>query len=276
MKIFLFGVILVFGHASLALAGEVRSKAGLLAVEETAFAQEALEKGMRSAFLEVLAPDAIVFDPGPKNGRKAWEAKPESSSILQWHPVLAAIATEGDLGYTTGPWALKKRLDAEPEQYGQFVSIWRRENGRWKLVFDIASKNPRPTEPRPDLQLAKNRAPNQSAVEAQLVMLEHDRQYAADRTRQLPVCADDNVRLYLPQKFPFTTNEEAIAALRADSTPIKFGEPKANISHGGDLGYLWGEYTAGSAKEPTGYYLRIWRKNRAGEWKLALELLHPR
>jgi ketosteroid isomerase-like protein len=37
-----------------------------------------------------------------------------------------------------------------------------------------------------------------------------------------------------------------------------------------------GEYRAGSAKEATGYYLRIWRKNRAGEWKLALDLLHPR
>ena len=276
MKIFFFGAILFLGHASLSLAGEVRSKARLLAVEETAFAQEALEKGMRSAFLDVLSPDAIVFNPGPENGRKVWEAKPESTSILQWHPVLAAIATEGDLGFTTGPWSFKKRLDAEPEQYGQFVSIWRRENGRWKLVFDIDSKNPRPTEPRPDLQLVKNRAPNQPPVEAQLVMLEHDRQYAADRVRRLAAFADDNVRLYLPQKFPFTSREEAIAALRAHSTPIKFGEAKANISRGGDLGYLWGEYTTSSAREPTGYYLRIWRKNRAGEWKLALDLLHPR
>jgi ketosteroid isomerase-like protein len=276
MKIFLFGAILFLGHASLSLAREVRSKAGLLAVEETAFAQEALEKGMRSAFLDVLSPDAIVFDPGPQNGRKNWEGKPESTNILQWHPVLAAIATEGDLGYTTGPWALRKRLDSEPVEHGQFVTIWRRENDRWKLVFDIDSKNSRPNDPRPDLQLVKNRAPNQSPVEAQLVMLEHDRQYAADRMRQLPACADDNVRLYLPQKFPFTSKEEAIAALRADATPIKFGEPKANISRGGDLGYLWGEYTAGSAREPTGYYLRIWRKDRAGEWKLVLDLLHPR
>ncbi len=48
------------------------------------------------------------------------------------------------------------------------------------------------------------------------------------------------------------------------------------MSRGGDLGYVWGEYRSGTATEASGYYLRIWRKDRAGEWKLALDLFHPR
>jgi ketosteroid isomerase-like protein len=33
---------------------------------------------------------------------------------------------------------------------------------------------------------------------------------------------------------------------------------------------------ANGPAEETGYYLRIWRKNERGEWKLALDLLHFR
>lgn len=249
-----------------------------LAAAETAFAQESLDKGMRTAFLHALADDSTVFEPGPMNGKKAWEAKPESKGVLQWQPVLAAISTNGDLGYTTGPWSFKKdAADKEPAAYGQFVSVWRWENGAWKLRFDLGSDNPAPTGPPEELVLAQNHAPNDSATDAEAIMRAHDRRYAADRAGQLVDCAEENMRLYQPQKFPVVGSAEAAAALRKETTTNKFGEPKGgDVAHGGDLGYVWGEYMAGAATEASGYYLRIWRKDRAGDWKLALDLLHPR
>ncbi|MDQ3198382.1 MAG: hypothetical protein M3Q46_04220 [Verrucomicrobiota bacterium] len=48
-----------------------------IAAAERAFAQESVEKGMRTAFLHALSDDSIVFSLGPQNGGKAWEAKPE-------------------------------------------------------------------------------------------------------------------------------------------------------------------------------------------------------
>ena len=256
------------------MAGNAKS----LAAAETAFARESLEKGVRSAFLHALSDDGIVFQPGPQNGKKMWEAKPEAGEgVLQWQPVLAATATNGDLGYTTGPWTLKKNAaDKEPAAFGQFVSIWRWEYGKWKLLLDLGSDNPAPTQPAPELQLVDNHAPNEAAADAQPVMLAHDRRYAANRAQEIAGCADDRIRLYQPQEFPVIGRVEAAAALRKNSSPIKFGEPRADVSQGGDLGYLWGEYSVGTATEPTGYYLRIWRKDRAGEWKLVLDLLHPR
>jgi len=249
-----------------------------LAAAEADFAKESLEKGMRNAFLHALSDDGLVFQPGPQNGKKAWEAKPEGSDgILQWQPVLAATATNGDLGYTTGPWTFRKKgADKAATSFGQFVSIWRWENGKWKLLFDLGSNNPAPTEQAPELQLVDNHAPNESAADAQPIMRAHDRRYAANRAQEVAACAEDNIRLYLPLKFPVIGKAEVAAALQHDALPIKFGEPKSEVSRGGDLGYLWGEYTAGAATETTGYYLRIWRKDRAGEWKLALDLLHPR
>jgi ketosteroid isomerase-like protein len=271
-------ILLLFIAAAISADGAPRKgTARSLARAETAFAQEARDKGIRSAFLDVLSDDSIVFQPGPQNGKKAFAAKPENGEgVLEWQPVLAATATNGDLGYTTGPSTYKKSASDSEAAYGQFVSIWRWENGTWKLLFDISSKNPAPSGSTPRLQLVNNHAPNASAADAEALMLAHDRRYAADRTGQLAAAAEENVRLYQPGKSPVVGRAEAAAELRKTEARIQFGPPKAQVSTGGDLGYLWGEYTAGAARQPTGYYVRIWRKDRAGEWKLALDLSRPR
>lgn len=256
------------------IAGNAKS----LAATETAFAQESLDVGLRSAFLHALSDDGIIFKPGPQNGKKAWEAKPETGEgVLQWQPVLAASATNGDLGYTTGPYTFKKNAaDKEPAAFGQFVSIWRWQNGRWKLLLDMGSDNPAATQPAPALQLVDNHAPNESAADAGPVMLTHDRRYAANRAQEIVGYGDDQIRLYQPREFPVIGRAEAAAALSKNNSQVKFREPKPEVSQGGDLGFVWGEYTAETATEAIGYYLRIWRKDRAGEWKLVLDLLHPR
>jgi hypothetical protein len=66
---------------------------------------------MRTAFLNVLSDDAIVFQPGPQNGRKASEAAKNKGGVLQWCPVLAVVAASGDFGYTTGPWMFNKTAE---------------------------------------------------------------------------------------------------------------------------------------------------------------------
>jgi len=255
-----------------ALGGDADS----LAAAEKAFAREAREKGMRAAFLNVLAEDAIVFEPGPQNGRSAWQAKPASNGVLDWEPVLAATSTSGDLGYTTGPWSFRPAPNEKPNAFGQFVSIWRWEKGKWKLIFDLGSTNPPPKGPPEELMLVENHAPNEKPAEAFAVLQTRDRQYIADRAAGLPEVAESNVRLYQPNKFPITERKAAAAALRDNQDKITFGDSKGQVSHGGDFGFLWGEYRTQSAPEPTGYYLRIWRKDRAGQWKLALDLIHPR
>jgi len=246
-----------------------------LAAAEMAFARESLEQGTRAAFLHALSDEGILFQPGPQNGKKSWETKPATGGgVLQWQPVLVATATNGDLGFTTGPWSFKESAAArEATAFGQFVSIWRRENGQWKLLFDIGSENPRPTAPAPELQLVENHAPNESPVTALASMLALDRSYAADRAGKFSSVAEESIRYYPPGEFPILGQSAAAAALRATGKPIAFGEAKGEVSHGGDFGVAWGEYTADA--DP-GYYLRIWRKDRGGEWKLALELLHRR
>jgi hypothetical protein len=69
------GLILLLSSASpffaedRAMTGSARS----LAAAETPFAHESVEQGMRTAFLQVLSGDSIVFLIGPQNGKKAWK-----------------------------------------------------------------------------------------------------------------------------------------------------------------------------------------------------------
>jgi hypothetical protein len=86
--------------AAATLAEAVPNKnAKSLAAAEIAFAQESVARGTRTAFLHALSEDGIVFQPGPQNGRKAWEAEKESAAVLQWKPVLAVVAASGDFGH---------------------------------------------------------------------------------------------------------------------------------------------------------------------------------
>jgi ketosteroid isomerase-like protein len=257
-------------------ASAAGGNAASLAAAETAFAQESLAKGARTAFLNALSDDAIAFEPGPQNGKKAWRAKKELDGTLQWQPILAAVSTSGDLGYTTGPWSFTSKGEKQPATHGQFISIWRWEGGKWKMYLDLGSHNPAPTAPPDELRLIDNHAPHEARTIALPVMLAQDKAYAANRAANLSGAAEEDVRLYLPNEFPVTERAAAAAALARAPGAIEFGPTRGEVSEGGDLGFVWGEYRDGAGTEPTGYYLRIWRKNRAGEWKLALDLLHPR
>ena len=78
------------------------------------------------------------------------------------------------------------------------------------------------------------------------------------------------------ESSPRSGNPPAWMRSKRRQTLIAFGESKGAMSQNGDLGFLWGEYRVGAATAATGDYLRIWRKDEQGGWKLMLDLLHPR
>ena len=141
---FLLGV----GLAFCSLRAEMPAEAvRAMADAERKFYQAGQEKGTRAAFLEFLVDDAIVFRPGPVNGKESWSNRPETGLDLVWEPSFAAIARSGDFGYDTGPakWRAKK-ADEKFSGYGYFISIWKRQkDGSWKVVLDCGTENPEPT-----------------------------------------------------------------------------------------------------------------------------------
>src|SRR3954449_2738641 len=118
---------------------------------ERDFARTAATKGTRDAFLEFLADDGVLFQPGPVNGKKFWTERQPRKGLLSWEPVFADISRAGDLGYTTGPWEFRANgPDDQPVAFGQYFTIWKKQaDGGWKAVLDrgVATEKafPRPS-----------------------------------------------------------------------------------------------------------------------------------
>jgi ketosteroid isomerase-like protein len=58
--------------------------------------------------------------------------------VLRWHPRHVVIAGDPDVAHSRGPYWMENRApDAvQPYLIGQFVSIWTRVDGEWKVLFD--------------------------------------------------------------------------------------------------------------------------------------------
>lgn len=292
-KLFLI-LQVMFACASLAFAQGWRElfNPRSLVEAERAFASLSVAKGTREAFLENLADDAVLFHPGPVNGKRWWTEQPERPGVLTWQPIYASVSRADDLGYTTGPWEFReKSLEDRPVAFGNFVTIWKRQaDGLWKVVLDLGTRNPQPPTPTPELLYPRDyptRTQNKSkidvAAERRALLKTEDEFAQLVRTKStvdsfLGYFAD-GVRLFRMNAFPFVGKEAARAALAAKPGALNWKTTKVDVSNSGDLGYSYGtyEFTAEgkAATTESGNYLRIWRKLGGGKWRVVLDLLNP-
>jgi ketosteroid isomerase-like protein len=109
------------------------------------FAARAAAVGLRQAFVEYAAPDAVIFRAGvgPIRGRAAIgdSFAGTGAATLSWAPEAAEVAASGDLAYTWGWYTYS--ADGKSST-GNYVSIWRRVDGRWQYVVDLGVPAPRP------------------------------------------------------------------------------------------------------------------------------------
>lgn len=249
---------------------------------ENEFFQFAREHGRRAAFLEFLADDAVMFDPGPVNAKQMWTKRPDDNSSLVWQPEFAAVARACDIGYDTGPWEFKKEKTADkPDAFGHFVSIWKKQkDGRWKVAVDYGIEHAQfAAEPEPaemvysddglnepvDTKAARKAA--RAARDAFLKAAE------SDSAAALLGAADEKIRVYRQGVLPAIGREAAGVMLGSTTGKLNMDSAGGGISRTGDLGYDFGVYNfaRGDSKE-RGHYLQVWRTDPSGAWKLALDL----
>src|SRR5437867_3894625 len=111
---------------------------------ERSFARYSVEHGMREAFLQFLADDAILFRPLPVNGKKWFEGRPPAPGALLWQPTYARVSEAGDLGVTSGPWEFKPSDTTAASSFGHFLTVWRKQaDGTWRVELDAGIGHPR-------------------------------------------------------------------------------------------------------------------------------------
>lgn len=257
-------------------AAAPRAQVGEVVAAERAFAGAARTDGANAAFLRYSAPDALVFQPGPRLAKAALADRPIPPVPLEWWPAYAGIAASGDLGFTTGPYVIG---GGERVGHGWYFTIWRRQpDGSWRWIIDhgppTSEAAPAGTGARVASLPAGRRSPAAAALgdvksaEARLAAA-----LAADARSALPrfLAADGRLMRAGPQPAVGTQAWGPLLAAgpdRIDTAPLG-----GAASAAGDLAYTYG--TARWRKERAeveGHYIRIWQRRREG-WKLIVDNL---
>jgi len=88
-----------------------------------------------------------IFDGEHHKGLAAiqanWEkefAERPADAILAWATEQIHVADAGDLAYERGSWVSDKDGPGEePEQTGQYITIWKKVSGEWKVAADAGT-----------------------------------------------------------------------------------------------------------------------------------------
>jgi ketosteroid isomerase-like protein len=258
--------------------------AGLVAAERS-FAALARDRGVREAFLSVLAEDGLLFRPRPENGRAHHRATPDDGGLLVWEPVFADLSAAQDLGYTTGPFSLTEPGDVDPRLHGHYVSVWRRLGGGWRLLLDIGIPHPKLAR-TPDLAfapeaLAPRAQPRRAAARSLLEAEDALSAVCGNRGVQegYRIWADPRVRAYRSGVAPLRDRAE-FEALLAQAPRYALWEVMGHgVAESGDL--AWTHGLASSRRSPNldetpqpQVFLRLWRRRPEG-WRVVLDATLP-
>ena len=249
---------------------------------EVAFARAASRGRVSDAFLQVLAPDGILFRPGPVPGRAATEANPTPpGQQLEWHPRVAAVSSSGDLGFTSGPYVFRASPTDSVGGAGHFLSVWKKDQAQtWRLALDVGT----PHAALPDHFVMRDAVPlwtpDASPAASPGGGANADMLQSDDRFSELL-----SQRALEEAASTFGTRESlsyrvgavpvrGLATLRDSAVPAGEGwraqRAGSGISAAGDLGYTYGSWTG--ADNRTVYWVRVWRRV-GGAWRIAASLV---
>jgi ketosteroid isomerase-like protein len=263
---------------------------------ERAFAARALVIGWKDAFLEYFSPSAVGFaegKPGLAREQIAKNPDPPEDLRLIWEPRYGDIAASGELGYLTGPVRnIRASRDGGKPRFSNYTSVWKRQkDGSFKVVMDVGVNTPSEVKFPAGFTRAphKNRftgdyddsTPPLGTADRVLNSALKTSQLRAYRTHLA-----DGVRFHRQNQLPIVGTQAATKWL-ATQRPVSSADSRfSEVARSGDLGYTWGTYSIAPTRTVTarggqsrtlnveaGFYVRVWVRERSGQWKVALDVL---
>ncbi|HUI09379.1 MAG TPA: hypothetical protein VL221_03570 [Bacteroidota bacterium] len=261
---------------------------------EREFAATSLREGIRASFMKYFADDGISLSPAPhlykKTARKSPPPANPLARTLYWEPIFADIASSGDLGCTMGPSRYRDASKADTTvSYGFFFSVWKKgHDGAWKVAVDVGSGSTKIVEEYFGRSLetithvsyhASRKRTSAASLRRELMAL--DRAFGKNAVRRGALEAyrsvlDPHVRALRDGLVPLSGKEDMLAYL-VRGTAVRIPQPMdAGASKGGDFGYTYGSFSEKvGAKNPSGYYVRVWRRDGKGAWRIRCEVAEP-
>jgi ketosteroid isomerase-like protein len=278
-SLLLFGILAVIAPLEILDAATPDSELQSLIDVERSFAETSRTKGMKEAFLSFLGEGSVVFRPGPVDAREWIESRPNPDGALLWEPAFAEIASTGALGYTTGPW--EYRTD-DGSSWGHYVTIWSRQSdGSWKVLVDLGNNYPEPASQAVELERLSAPRKQKDSSDVDPARLRETESAFSRRSIEDGTAAAystyvaRNVRLYRNGTPPTLGVKQAQALLATLPGALSWEPDRVGIE--GHLGYTWGRAQLLDGTDPVeGFtYLRIWREESRGKWRVALEIMVP-
>lgn len=257
---------------------------------ETALVAAAEKNGLRQALDSRLSPLGMLFQPYPTRGQP-W-VKEHDVPDARWTPARVEVSGLGDVGYTAGPWHTTG-ADSVPVIQGQYLSFWRyHPQTGWKILLHITAgahlqteaalpppgsfewiMGPVPVMASHDTVSARRNAlgPADAALAARVGEQGWRNAYAAVTT--------SDVRAYRPGEPPAVGQAAVLERVARESGSVEWVVVGSWIAQSVDLGYTYGRCVrgTGNAAEPAQEwsYVHVWRMDRTGSRRLALEFLTP-
>ncbi len=110
---------------------------------DNAFSDASAKDGMKKAFLEYVADDAVLLRPGylpivEGDVIQFLKAQEDTSFTMTWVAKGADMSAAHDLGFTYGVYTVKTK---DTTMMGTYLSIWRKQkDGKWKFVLDTGNQ----------------------------------------------------------------------------------------------------------------------------------------
>ena len=110
---------------------------------DKAFSEASAKNGMKKAFLEYVADEAVLLRPGfmpivDDDVIRFLNAQEDTSFTMTWEPKGADMSAAHDLGFTYGVYTVAAK---DTTLKGTYLSIWRKQkNGEWKFVLDTGNQ----------------------------------------------------------------------------------------------------------------------------------------
>ena len=247
---------------------------------ESAFAELSKQAGTPAAFLQFLTDEAVTFGQDARIGKEHYASQKNDGSWLSWAPAFSDISASGDFGYNTGPWEVRlTSADPEPVAFGQFVSVWKKVNGEWKVALDVGISHAKPAVEDSFRISAISLQPNTSSVASvmQRVVAEEQKfihQYHQKKMTAFTAVLSQEGRVLRQGSFPLKPSDIATAQPVAATYKYLGGD----ISPAGDLAYVYGKalidvVDKGVKKPVESNYVRIWKKEDGKNWKIVVDVI---
>jgi ketosteroid isomerase-like protein len=263
------------------------------------FAQLSAQAGRRAAFLEFLAPDSVVFREGPVDALTLYSSSSfaEAASEIDWKAHYVDVSNAGDVGLSAGPLTIFN--ESGSDSYGHLISMWRSSGAGWELMADIVvgipgflslDVEPSYADTLPVIAETANPASVSVAENTLQSLVDADELFGRSINfrggqRALLRYGLENTRVYLPGMGPAVGAEAASSVYGAfldnqlaTTNPVNLSNLGAYLSSSQEMGYTYGTMETDSSAAEAGFktsYMRLWRFNQEGEWRIAVEVLSP-